>query len=79
MSLITLEGFSVVEVATITGEQRETFPKTFTIDSNQYSDDGLFVYVKGNYTNSLNFNTFTELLNYIYDNGWTKPISLDDF
>lgn len=74
MSLITREGFSVVEVATITDENRKTFPPTFTVDDDQFSDDKLFVFVKGNYTGRINFDTYTELTNYIYSNGWTLPV-----
>ena len=53
-------------------------PNNITHGDNQKSDDGLKIYVKGVYDESINsFSTKSELDNYIYNNGWTKPVETD--
>ena len=53
-------------------------PDNITHGDNQKSDDGLKIYVKGVYDENIDsFSTKSELDNYIYSNGWTKPVETD--
>ena len=53
-------------------------PNNITHADSQKSTDGLRIYMKGNAEGALNFNTKAELDEYIYNNGWVKPSTLDE-
>lgn len=72
--LITRNGFSVVSVHELSTTD---IPENFTIKDYQYSNDKMSVYIKGNYTDSKNFDTYAELTDYIYKNGWSTEVVFD--
>ena len=76
---VTRNGFGVCTVIEL-NEMLDSglVPNNITHTDSQKSTDGLRIYMKGNAEGALNFNTKAELDEYIYNNGWVKPSTLDE-
>lgn len=75
MGLITRDGFSVVPVGSIDLLiEQGKIPENITHDNSQKSGDGVMMWIKGSYSESIKvFPSSVELYEYIYANGWKNP------